>query len=134
MRQRLNWIAAHGLLRGTARLAARLGDVQSRLVADPMVMANPAPFCDELRAIGPVVSSYGTHLVVSHAIAHELLRSEDFEVVSLGSNLPAPMRWLERRTRTIRPICCCRRRCWPLSRRITRAIARQCPRCSRRKQ
>ncbi|WP_096372713.1 mycolactone biosynthesis cytochrome P450 [Mycobacterium ulcerans] len=103
MRQRLNWIAAHGLLRGAARLAVRLGNVQSRLAADPMVMANPAPFCDELRAIGPVVSSYGTHLVVSHAIAHELLRSEDFEVISLGSNLPAPMRWLERRTRDDTP-------------------------------
>jgi cytochrome P450 len=28
-----------------------------------------------------------------------LLRSDDFRVLSIGSNLPAPLRWLERRTR-----------------------------------
>ncbi|SOJ56374.1 Putative cytochrome P450 140 [Mycobacterium simulans] len=101
MRQRLNWFAQHGFLRGAVRLGVRLGDLQSRLLADPMVKANPAPFCDELRAIGPLASSYGSHLAVDHAVVHELLRSEDFEVFSLGSNLPAQaaMRWLERRTR-----------------------------------
>ncbi|OSC41702.1 cytochrome P450 [Mycobacterium decipiens] len=101
MRQRLNWFAQHGFLRGAARLGVRLGDLQSRLLADPMVKANPAPFCDELRAIGPLASSYGSHLAVDHAVVHQLLRSDDFEVFSLGSNLPAqaPMRWLERRTR-----------------------------------
>jgi cytochrome P450 len=39
------------------------------------------------------------YLTVDHAVAHELLRSDDFRVVSLGSNLPAPLRWLERHTR-----------------------------------
>ncbi|WP_373235149.1 cytochrome P450 [Mycobacterium marinum] len=99
MRQRLNWLAQHGFFRAAARLGARFGDVQSRLLTDPTVMANPAPFCDELRAIGPVVSSYGSHLVVDYAIAHQVLRCNDFEVISLGVNLPAPLRWLERRTR-----------------------------------
>ena len=39
------------------------------------------------------------YLTVDHAVAHELLRSDDFRVIVLGANLPAPVRWLERRTR-----------------------------------
>jgi cytochrome P450 len=39
------------------------------------------------------------YLTTDHALAHELLRSDDFRVLDMGSNLPAPLRWLERRTR-----------------------------------
>ncbi len=39
------------------------------------------------------------YLTTDHAVAHELLRSDDFRVLVFGSNLPAPLRWLERRTR-----------------------------------
>lgn len=99
MRNRLNWLVHHGFFRGVARFGVHLGDTQSRLVADPMVLANPGPFADELRAKGPVVSSYGTHLVVDYRLAHEVLRSEEFTVFSAGANLPAPLRWLESRTR-----------------------------------
>ena len=99
MKQRLHWFAMHGVVRAVAGLSARRGDPQARLVADPAVRADPVPFYEELRALGPLVRSRVSYLTVDHAIANEVLRSDDFRVISLGSNLPAPLRWLERRTR-----------------------------------
>lgn len=99
MKQRLHWFAMHGVVRAVAGWSARRGDPQARLVADPAVRADPVPFYEELRAMGPLVRSRVSYLTVDHAIANDLLRSEDFRVISLGSNLPAPLRWLERRTR-----------------------------------
>jgi cytochrome P450 len=57
------------------------------------------PFYDELRALGPLVEGRANYLTADHALGHELLRSDDFRVVNMGSNLPAPLRWLELRTR-----------------------------------
>ncbi len=99
MRQRLHWLAMHGFVRGAAAIGARRGDAQARLIADPSVAANPVPFYEELRALGPLVQGQVNYLTTDHALAHELLRSEDFRVVNMGSNLPAPLRWLETRTR-----------------------------------
>lgn len=99
MRQRLHWFAMHGAVRATAGWSARRGDPQARLVADPAVRADPVPFYEELQAYGPLVPSRAGYLTADHGVAHELLRSEDFRVITLGSNLPAPLRWLERRTR-----------------------------------
>jgi cytochrome P450 len=95
----LNWLALHGFVRGVASIDARRGDPQARLIGDPAVLADPVPFYDELRALGPLVRTRVGYLTADHGIAHELLRSDDFRVLSIGSNLPAPMRWLERRTR-----------------------------------
>ena len=89
----------HGVVRSVAGLAARRGDLQSRLVTDPAVRADPVPFYEELRSHGPMVRSRVGYLTVDHTIANELLRSDDFRVVTSGANLPAPLRWLERRTR-----------------------------------
>ncbi|WP_059019206.1 cytochrome P450 [Mycobacterium sp. M26] len=99
MKQRLHWFAMHGVVRAVAGWSARRGDAQARLVADPAVRADPVPFYDELRAIGPLVRSRVSYLTVDHAIANDILRSEDFRVISLGANLPGPVGWLERRTR-----------------------------------
>lgn len=99
MRERLNWLALHGVVRAIAVRAARRGDPQARLVADPMVRADPIPFYEELRSRGPMVRGRLSYLTVDHAVAHELLRSDDFRVIILGSSLPAPLRWLEERTR-----------------------------------
>ena len=99
MKQRLHWLAMHGFIRGVAAIGVRRGDLQSRLVADPEVTADPVPFYDEVRALGPLVKARVNYLAVDHALASELLRSEDFRVLMLGSNLPAPLRWLERRVR-----------------------------------
>jgi cytochrome P450 len=99
VKERLHWFAMHGFIRGVAAIGVRRGDLQARLVADPKVAADPVPFYDEIRALGPLVKSRISYLAVDHAVAHELLRSDDFRVLMFGSNLPAPMRWLERRAR-----------------------------------
>ncbi|MDF2824033.1 MAG: cytochrome, partial [Mycobacterium sp.] len=100
MRERLHWFAMHGVVRAMAGVAARRGDPQGRLVADPQVRADPVPFYDELRAGGPLIRCRVSYLTVDHAVAHQLLRSDDFRVIELGANLPGPLRLLERRTRT----------------------------------
>jgi cytochrome P450 len=89
----------HGFIRGAAALGARGGDVQARLIADPAVAADPVHYYDEVRARGKLVKGRVAYLTADHALAHELLRSDDFRVLIFGSNLPAPLRWLERRTR-----------------------------------
>jgi cytochrome P450 len=99
VKQRLHWLAMHGFIRGVAKIGVRRGDMQARLIADPAVAADPESFCDELHARGPMVRSRVGYLIVDHGLAHGLLRSDDFRVLQLGSNLPAPVRWLERRTR-----------------------------------
>jgi cytochrome P450 len=99
LKQRLHWLALHGFVRGGASIGARRGDLQARLIADPTVKANPVPFYEEVRARGPLARSRIGYITADHAIGHELLRSDDFRVLSIGSNLPAPLRWLERRAR-----------------------------------
>jgi cytochrome P450 len=99
MKQRLHWVVLHGFVRGVSSLGARRGDLQARLIADPTVNANPEAFYEEVRSRGPLAHSRIGYITADHAIGHELLRSEDFRVLSIGSNLPASLRWLERRTR-----------------------------------
>lgn len=99
MRERLHWLAMHGFFRGAAAIGVRRGVLNARLVADPQVAANPVPFYDEVRARGPLVKSRVSYLAVDHALAGELLRSDDFRVLSMGSNLPGWLARLERRTR-----------------------------------
>jgi cytochrome P450 len=99
LKERLHWLAMHGFFRGAAAVGVRRGDLNSRLIVDPAVAANPVPFYDEVRARGPLVKSRVSYLAVDHGLASELLRSEDFRVLMMGSNLPKPIAWLERRTR-----------------------------------
>jgi cytochrome P450 len=99
VKERLHWFAMHGFIRGAASLGARRGDVQARLIADPAVAADPVRYYDEVRAGGKLVKGRVAYLTADHALVHELLRSDDFRVLIFGSNLPAPLRWLERRTR-----------------------------------
>ncbi|WP_163758932.1 cytochrome P450 [Mycobacterium botniense] len=99
MRERLHWLVLHGFVRGVAAIGIRRGDPQARLIVDPAVKADPVPFYEELRSRGPLVRGRISYLTVDHAVASEVLRSEAFRVISLGSNLPAPLRWLERRSR-----------------------------------
>ncbi|WP_292989745.1 cytochrome P450 [Mycobacterium sp.] len=99
MKHRLHWLSLHGFVRGAASLGARRGDLQARLIADPSVKANPVPFYEEVRSRGALVRTRLGHITADHAIGHELLRSDEFRVVSIGSNLPTPLSWLELRTR-----------------------------------
>ena len=93
-------------VRAGAHYAARHGDPQGRFATDPAVRAHPIPFYEELRARGPLVRARVSFLTVDHALAHELLRSDDFRVIVAGKALPPPLRWLERHTRadTLHPL------------------------------
>ncbi|WP_326549008.1 cytochrome P450 [Mycolicibacterium sp. ND9-15] len=100
MRHRIRWLAVHGFVRGVSKLLARRGDPWGRMIADPTVRADPVAFAEELRARGPIVEGAIVDLTVDHEIANDLLRSEDFEVLPIGSNLPKPVRWVANRTKT----------------------------------
>ena len=99
MKEKLHWLAMHGFIRGVAAIGMRRGDLQARLIADPTVAADPVRYYDQLRALGPLVKGRVNYVTTDYTLAHELLRSDDFRVVNMGSNLPAPLRWLEPRTR-----------------------------------
>ncbi|BBX19067.1 cytochrome P450 [Mycolicibacterium duvalii] len=95
----MRWLALHGVIRGMSRLGARRdGDPQARLIADPTVRDDPAAFGEELRARGPVVRCRAVLMTADHQVASDLLRSDDFRVSALGSGLPAPLRWVNRKT------------------------------------
>ena len=100
IKERLHWLAMHGVVRSAATLSARRGDPQARLLTDPALRADPFGFYSELRQQGPLVRARVSYLTVDHAVAHELLRSDDFRVITMGGSLPGPLRRLERRTRT----------------------------------
>jgi len=99
VKERLHWLAMHGFVRGVAKIGVRRGDLPARLIADPIMIADPVPFYDELRPLGPLMKGRAVYLAVGHPLAHDLLRSDDFRVLMFGGNLPAPMRWLESRLR-----------------------------------
>ncbi len=99
IKDRLHWLAMHGVVRRAANFSARRGDPQARFAADPAVRADPVPFFEELRAQGPLVRARVSYLTVDYGVANELLRSDDFRVISTTDALPAPLAWLERRTR-----------------------------------
>ena len=100
MKQRIRWLALHGVVRAVASIGARRGDPRGRLIADPVVRANPIDFIDELRSMGPLVRSRGVCITVDHELAHYLLRSDDFRVIAMGSNLRRPLRWVLEHTDT----------------------------------
>lgn len=98
MRQRLHWFALHGVIRGLASYGAKHGEMQGRLIADPAVRADPGGFADELREHGTIVRGRAAWLTADHAVAHHLLRSDDFSVTAIGKTLPGPLGWLEQKT------------------------------------
>lgn len=100
MRQRIRWLAIHGVVRAFSRAALRDGDPQARLIADPSVRADPAGFADEMRGRGPLIRCRAVLLTVDHHVASEVLRSDGFRVSGLGDNMPAPLRWVVRKTDT----------------------------------
>lgn len=100
MRERIRWMALHGVVRGISAYGMRHGDPQARLIADPAVRADPAPFADEMRRRGPIVRGRALLMTFHHDVATDLLRSDDFRVSRLGGNLPKPLRWVADKTDT----------------------------------
>ncbi|CKH02243.1 cytochrome P450 140 cyp140 [Mycolicibacterium smegmatis] len=91
-------MALHGFVRSMATLGLRRGDPQARLIADPVVRADPTTFADQMRKQGPVIRGRVVLLTFDHAVAFDLLRSDDFQVSQLGANLPKPLRWIADKT------------------------------------
>lgn len=102
LRQRINWLSLHGVIRGATAIGLRHGEPQARLLADPIVRANPVEFYEELRTRGPVVRSRIGHIVVGYDAAYEVLRSDQFTSLPYGGRMPKPLRRLEERTRVAR--------------------------------
>ena len=100
MRQRIRWLAVHGVIRAVSKAFAKRGDPQGRLIADPTVRADPVAFTEELRAQGPIVRCRVLFITVDHKIVNDVLRSDDFHVIAMGSNLPKPLQWVANRTKT----------------------------------
>ncbi|HET6734123.1 cytochrome P450 [Mycobacterium sp.] len=100
MRQRIRWLAVHGVIRAVSKAFAKRGDPQGRLIADPAVRADPVAFTEELRAQGPIVRCRVLFITVDHKIVNDVLRSDDFHVIGMGSNLPKPLQWVANRTKT----------------------------------
>lgn len=98
MRERIRWLALHGVVRGLSAVGMRNGDPQARLIADPQVRADPASFADEMRGRGPVIRCRAVLLTFDYGVANDLLRSDDFRVSQLGGNLPRPLRWVVDKT------------------------------------
>jgi cytochrome P450 len=98
MKQRIRWLAIHGVVRASSRHLARRGDPQGRMIADPSIRANPVAFTDELRAMGPIVKCRLMYITVDHKIANDLLRSDDFVVIAMGSSMSKPLQWVIERT------------------------------------
>ncbi|MGZ8179583.1 cytochrome P450 [Williamsia sp. SKLECPSW1] len=100
MRLMLRWFAMHGFLRLVAGRAAAAGDLQARLIGDPRVREDPTGLFADIRARGPVAKGRLAAVTVDHAIVHEVLRSDDFRTIILGSRLPGPLGAIERHTRS----------------------------------
>jgi cytochrome P450 len=96
----LRWFVMHGFLRLLAGRAAAAGDLQARLIGDPSVREDPTGLFADIRARGPVAQGRLAAVTVDHAIVHEVLRSDDFRTIILGSRLPGPLGAIERRTRS----------------------------------
>jgi len=99
VKHRLHWLAVHGSVRGISKVVARNGDPQGRMISDMAVRANPVPFIEEVRTMGPIVKCRLVHMTVDYKIVNDLLRSDDFHVFGMGTNLPKPLQWLADRTR-----------------------------------
>ena len=60
---------------------------------------NPIAFIEELRARGPIVRCRVLFITVDHKVVNDVLRSDDFQVFAMGSNLPKPIQWVADHTK-----------------------------------
>ena len=72
----LRWFSTHGLARMVLRREASRGNLNARLLTDPVLRANPFPYLEQLRAEYPFTSALTGKLTVHHDIATEVLRAE----------------------------------------------------------
>jgi cytochrome P450 len=103
----VRWSLRHGLVRVALRRAQRKGDLHARSVLEPALRADPYGLYDEVRSRGPLVRGQLAHMTASHAVATQVLRSDDFRAGADEEVLPQPLRSLvawSRDTRALGPI------------------------------
>jgi cytochrome P450 len=100
----VRWSIGHGLVRIALRRAQRRGDLHATSVLDPASRAEPYPLYDEVRARGPVVRGRLAWLTATHAVADEVLRSDDFRAGADDDAFPQPLRSLVRWSRDERSL------------------------------
>jgi cytochrome P450 len=101
MRLLTRWLVLHGLVRFATRRWAAAGDPQAALIADPTVRADPIAAYEGIRAQGRLVRTRIGYITADYEIAHAVLRSDDFSVTSIVTNVPPWMRRVERMTRGV---------------------------------
>jgi cytochrome P450 len=90
-------VLRHALIRRMLRKEVAAGDLGARLMADPVLIANPFPHYDELRAQGAIVKSGLTLTTADHEACTTILRSQDFCVeMRMPEDLPSAVRVLQR--------------------------------------
>ena len=94
------WAALDGIPRVAIKRAARQGDPQARLIVDASLRDDASGVWDEVRARGRVIRTAVSAITTDHAIAFEVLRSDEFRVVSMGEQLPGLLDAIEKNTRT----------------------------------
>ena len=76
----VRWAVSHGVPRAALRLAARRGDLQSRMFAEAGELPTVAlsGLFDEIRGRGPLVKGAFSYVTARHAVVKEVLTSNDF--------------------------------------------------------
>jgi cytochrome P450 len=93
MRQVIRWGVRHGLISWSTRRGARAGDVSAQLMIDPVLVDNPFPHYETIRAKGKLFDNGFVLNTVSHPVATAVLRSPDFGVIGgFSGNVPAWLR------------------------------------------
>ncbi|MCW2615160.1 MAG: cytochrome [Frankiales bacterium] len=87
-RTRVRWGVQHGVVGLAVRRAARQGDLQASSIVDPSHRDDPYPLYGRVRARGPLVPGRLGHVTATHAVASEVLRSEDFRAGTDAEALP----------------------------------------------
>ncbi len=102
LQARLRWALRHGLPGLAIERAARTGDLQALSVVDPAHRADPYPLYGRVRARGALVPGRLGHVTATHAVALQVLKSEDFRAGPDDELLPRPLlrlsRWAQDRT------------------------------------
>jgi len=89
----VRWAVRHGLPAVYLQRGARDGDPLGRLLRDRTVSDEPYDLYERLRARGPLTPSSLGLVTTSHAVATEILRSENFGVGWDRSAAPGLIRW-----------------------------------------
>ena len=82
------WVMAHGIGKAYLSSSARRGDPLARLLADPVINADPFATYEQVRTAGAVIKTKLMSGTVSHAAANQVLRSSDFGVAGGHGELP----------------------------------------------